>query len=332
MILNVWMVSALFLAGVGALLATIAAAAGVRTLIDGARPVAGAEHGERGHLLVLLVAVLALVRALAWPHFYLLLESEVAPLASYGVMCTYGVTRIQPELVLALQWLKPAVVAGLVLWSLVARIDARTEGAPFTRARALAIVPLALLALAECATEAAYVFSDKLGHPVTCCTQASDLPGRQLPSVASPLALAGFDSPAKTLALYGLLNVVVIVLALRQASAASPLRSLAARVALVVLPPAGLVLSQWAWLDAVAPRVLGLPYHHCVYELLTRTPALGLAALLTIAGHLAALAAPALLTLRRRAAAAVDDALRRLLRFAALALTSVLLVVAIHLI
>ena len=32
--------------------------------------------------------------------------------------------------------------------------------------------------------------------------------------------------------------------------------------------------------DELAPRVLGLPYHRCVYELLTDTRALGLAALL----------------------------------------------------
>ena len=34
----------------------------------------------------------------------------------------------------------------------------------------------------------------------------------------------------------------------------------------------------------VAPRVLALPYHHCVYELLTDTPAMGLAGAMTLAG------------------------------------------------
>jgi hypothetical protein len=330
-ILNVWMVSALFLAGVGALLALGAAAAALRFLA--ARPRDSRElAGERAHLLVLLVAVLALVRALAWPHFYLLLESCVAPLAPYGVMCTYGVTRVQPGLVLALQWLKPAVLFLLVAWWIVARVDARTEGAPFERARALVLVPLALLALAECALEAIYLFSDKLGHPVTCCTQPADLAGRQLPTARSPLALAGFDSPAGTLAVYAGATAAVVALALLQARAAVPARSPMARLALVALALANLAVTQWAWLDAVAPRVLGLPYHHCVYELLTRAPAMGVAALLTIAGNLAAAGAPLLAALRRRAAAAVDPAVRRLLRVAALALASALLVVAIHLV
>ena len=62
-----------------------------------------------------------------------------------------------------------------------------------------------------------------------------------------------------------------------------------------------LVATQWAWVDVLAPRVLRLPYHHCVYELITGTPALGLAALLAIAGS-AGLSGPlALLAWRRRA-------------------------------
>jgi len=351
-ILNVWVVSALFLAAVGAVLAAGAAVTALRDLADRG----GAAAAERAPLLLLIVVVLLLVRALAWPHFYLLLESFVPALAPQGVMCVYGVTRVAPGLVLALQWLKPAVVALLAAWWILVMIDQRTEGAlrdqraedaprdqrnegaPLRRLRSVAIVPLALLALAECAIEGIYLASDKLGRPVTCCSQPADLTGRAIAASPSPLALAGFDTAEKTLAAYALLNVVVValafVLARRRAAARAPHAPLAplAAIALVVLACANLVVAQWAWLDAVAPRVLGLPYHHCLYEVVTRAPAMGLAAILTIGGNLAAAGAPLLRLLRRRAPAAVDDVTRALLRFAALALASALLVVAVHLV
>jgi hypothetical protein len=335
-ILNVWVVSALFLAAVGGVLAVGAAVTALRSLAG--RDAEAAS--DRAHLLALIVAVLALVRAVAWPHFYLLLESFVPALAPYGAMCTLGVTRVQPGMVLALQWLKPVVLALLAGWWILTLVDQHAEAAPFQRLRALAIVPIALLALAECATEATYLASDKLGRPVTCCSQPDDLSGRAIASERSPLALAGFAAPEQTLAAYGLLNAAVVALALLwsrdsgapRAPARGTWAGVVAPFALAALALVNLVVAQWTWLDAVAPRVLGLPYHHCIYEVVTRAPAMGLAAVLTIAGNLAAVGAPLLLTARRRAPAAVDLLARRLLRGSAGALLSALLVVAIHLI
>src|SRR5262249_18402297 len=150
-----------------------------------------------------------LVRALAWPHFYLLLESYVPALAPQGVMCAYGVTRVQPELVHALQWAKPALLVLLGAWFVLALVDRRSDAPTFRRLRLVASVPLALLALGECALEAAWLFSDKLEHEVSCCTQLADLVTGRVSQNVSPLALAGLDAPWKTFTAYFVLGGAV---------------------------------------------------------------------------------------------------------------------------
>jgi hypothetical protein len=424
MILNVWTVTAFFLAGVGSVLALAMAVAGARTIAAAmARDVERAS--DRGHLLVLVVATLGLVRALAWPHFYGVLESYVPTLAPQGVMCAYGVTRVQPELVLALQWAKPVVLALLGAWLVLVAVDRRSDVPTFQRPLLIASVPLALLALGECALEAVWLASDQMDHEVSCCAQLADLVGGSVSRNVSPLALAGFDAPWKTLAAYFALGVLVAVEALalaraparppepdakrrelfqriadayaalyregfapisgsmvkqwirrgdptftesdhgfrnfaevvaaargaglfdvRRAAAgavppieslvparARPLPAALRRVAVALLALAFLAVAQWAWLDAVAPRVLALPYHHCLYEVVTRAPMMGVAALATIAGG-AALALAAALSFARGAtpdaSATIAEIARRLERAAGLALAASLLIVVVH--
>jgi hypothetical protein len=336
MILNVWTVTALFLAGVGALLAVATAVAGARALAA-----AAARDRElaidRAHLLGLLVATLALVRALAWPHFYLLLESYVPALAPQGVMCAYGVTRVQPELATAVQWAKPLLLALLGAWFVLAAVDRRSDAATFARLRLLASVPLALLALGECALEAAWIASDKLEHEVSCCTQLADLAGGRVSQNVSPLALAGLDAPWKTFAAYFVLGslVVAALRALARRPARPDARATGPRVGVALLAAAFLVVAQWAWLDAVAPRVLGLPYHHCLYEVVTRAPMMGVAAMATIFGGVAPWLAAALSFARGatpEATGTITDSVRLLERAAALALAASLLIVVVHIV
>ncbi len=97
-----------------------------------------------------------------------------------------------------------------------------------------------------------------------------------------------------------------------------------------MLAAASLVVVDFAWIDAVAPRVLDLPYHHCLYEAITRVPAIGGAALLTAAGGGALLLLPLLAALRSRAPAAVDAVARLACEVSWRAHLAALIVVAIH--
>jgi hypothetical protein len=321
-ILNVFTVTGIFLAATGAVLALVAVAVAVRVLAARDREAAA----DRLHLLTLIVAVLALVRAIAWPHFYYMLESWVPALAPQGVMCAYGVTRLRPEMVAALEWGKPALLALLAGWWALAWIERRAGRPLFGRTRAAAAIPLALLAAGDCVLGVAWIAADKLEQPVTCCSQSAG-PG-SVPIASSTLPFARGGAAALEVALYVALGLLAAALAWRRSRATAgraPWSWLVAALALAHLYFAG-----GAWLDAVAPRVLGLPYHHCVYEVVTRAPAMGLAAALTIAGSVGLLGAALLGFVRRCAPDAVDSVTRSIERGSAHALLGALAIVAVH--
>ncbi|HMB70127.1 MAG TPA: hypothetical protein VKU85_12480, partial [bacterium] len=273
MILNVWTVTALFLAGVGGGLALVVLGVAARELAARAgRPASDrASSEDRLHLVVLVIGVLTAVRLLAWPHFYLLLRSYVTDLAPFGAMCAFGVTQVRPEWVQALQWLKPTLFAALGFWWLLEIADRNVARPAFARWRWGLAVPLALLALAESGAEIGYVLIEKVGTPVTCCTQfletAAATPTRGL----VPLARFGVDAPGWILAAYALSHLLVIAGCLALARRRGPAR-VAVMGVLAVAGAANLLVTQWTWLQVVAPRVLQLPYHRCVYELLTDAP------------------------------------------------------------
>ncbi|HKQ61754.1 MAG TPA: hypothetical protein VJS92_10705, partial [Candidatus Polarisedimenticolaceae bacterium] len=99
---------------------------------------------------------------------------------------------------------------------------------------------------------------------------------------------------------------------------------------LALLGGANLFVAHAAWTSELAPRVLGLPYHHCIYELLTDTLALGPAALMAVAGS-AGLAWPLALQFGRRCDPETIGAVQRAIyRYCAVALASELWIVAIH--
>lgn len=325
---------ALFLAGLGCVLGALVVVLGARNVLAWR-----AAHGppdraiveEHSHLLLLSIVVLGVVRAVAWPLFYLVLDSYVGEMAPLGVMCAFGVTRVEPELVLALQILKPLALWGAGLWLLWALVDRRASTAPLLGIRLAAAVPLGLLALAESAVEIVYVTREKLGATVTCCSQL--LTSSAAPSIGlGAMGLTPLPSGASSLWIFGLANALVIGLAarlgrtgIRQGTAGSLVAIVAALFA-----ANNLVITHAAWTVHLAPRVLGLPYHHCVYELLTDTIALGPAAALAVVGN-AGLLWPLLLQLRRGQAPEVVGAIqRRVYALCAVALASELLIAAIH--
>src|SRR5262249_54049488 len=140
----------------------------------------------------------------------------------------------------------------------------------------------------------------------------------------------------KTFTAYFVLGGAVVAAALAlarpPASGGAPPSALA-RVAVALLALAFLVVAQWAWLDAGAPRLLRPPYHHCLYEAVPRAPMMGVAALATIFGGVAPALAAALSFARGatpEAAAAIAGAVRRIERAAAVALAASLLIVVVH--
>jgi hypothetical protein len=250
----------------------------------------------------------------------------VPDLAVYGVMCAFGVTRIRPELVASIEIMSPLVLLALGFWWVMARVDRRTETAPLLGARFTLAVPIAALALAECTVRIVYLLVEKASRPVTCCTQFLETRGSELANTLTSAKLA-IDAPAIALASYYGLHAAVILFALRARH-----ESRRALVFLVVaLALANVLLTYRVWFGVVAPRVLELPYHHCIYELLTDTLALGPAALLAVCGTGAVLVPALLEPFRARAPEAVVAQQRKLWALGAVALASEALMVGVHL-
>lgn len=337
MILNVATVVSLFLAAVGALLA--AAAIGVAPAAWWTRRRARTPNQHEAiehhaHLLVLLLGVLALVRLIAWPHFYGLMKSYVPTLAPYGAMCVFGVTRIQADLVLALQVVKPLALLGLGLWGALTWADRRAGTRALLLPRLALAVPVAGLALVDCTLEVDYVLREKAAQRITCCTQFLRTDAATLPTNADTWLSPAKLSSQTVLGSYVAVNLLAIAaciyLGKRGLPQSRPTGTLLGAAA-ALAGAANLLVAHWAWLEALAPKVLQLPYHHCLYELLTDTPALGLAAAMTVVGN-GALCWPVVLQVwRRRAPEAVAVVQQQSYELSAVALASALLIVVVHL-
>ncbi len=355
MILNVFTVISAFLALVGLVLAILTCVVAARGLLalrgrPQSAPLDSVE--DRVHLLGLLVAVLAGVRFLAWPHFYFLLKSYVPELSAFGVMCVYGVTRIQPDMVTTLQITKPLLLLGMGLWWILGVADRRNKTPVFLRVRFVGLLPLASLAAFDCVVEAIYLVVRKVGQPVTCCTQFLETQAAGVSQNVSPLAAEGVGSPAVTVAAYFSLNALLIAGAFylnsyggwhgqrwrgrvfpKAAEPAGPFIGKSLIFAgLVLIPLVNLALTRWAWLDTVAPRVLQLPYHHCIYELITNIPALSFAAVMALLGNGCLLWPLALQVWHARAPEAIADLQRSIYGLAAITLATELLIVGVHIV
>jgi hypothetical protein len=315
-ILNGWVVGAAFVAAVSGAVALAAAVAALRSAVAATRGALRAETPRRDEdrearamaLGALLATTAIVLRCLAIPIHYAVLESYVPALAERGVMCAYGASEVQRELVLAVELSGPLAVFALGAWLVRARAAAvATRRGP----AAWGLVLAGLLAVAASGVELAHLFADKGTRPVSCC---STLTGATAVAVAggARLIASPFSAPALFVA------VQAISLALAERSR----RGRGRGWALAAFAPLQLAVAVAFGRDVLAPEVLGLPYHRCAYELVTGTLALGPAALFALAAALAAAWTPF--------AVASPEVSAKLARAALTLQASALLLVALH--
>jgi hypothetical protein len=233
----------------------------------------------RGHLVLLLAIVLLGLNVLSWPVFYLLLQSYVPEWP--GVMCIYGVTRIGsgslgisrflPSLVTTVQALKPALVFVSGAWFVLHLINRRTRTAPLTGRVLLVLLASGLLAVGDAAAEVAYLAIPKKERFLSagCCTGIfTEEPA------ASRFLPAAWIGDRATPWLYGAyyavnLNLVLALVLCRRRIQRLALGSLTPILLAAVI---ALAISALFLIEAAAPRLLHLPNHHCVYDLVPRAP------------------------------------------------------------
>lgn len=288
MIVNLWSAGNLALDALSLGLAVTAAAgaAGLIRHVHGE----GAERQSRLYLVCWQGVVLLGLRALAWPLFYLGLESFVPEIQ--GAMCVFGVRNVLPTLTRILELLKPLLALLGLVWLLVFRLEhffpapARAAG----RVQAALLFVCALLAGADAGGSLGLWLGMNPELAVTCCSTVTDVPDRF--TVWLPASLLGSRWSARLLWLA--LAVNGLVLGLLFAGVVRLRRQEEPAVLLLVLAVVSPVTAALDWLvltEAIAPILMGLPFHHCLYCLGRKVVDAPLILGLLLASTLCALAA-----------------------------------------
>jgi hypothetical protein len=277
-----------FLAAVEVVLGAAAAVIGLR---QSRRPAPeGGEPDARRPLIALVAATLVAVALVSAPLFYLLLASWVPRWS--GVMCVEGVRRIGtgapgavgllPSLVAALDVAKPLVVFAAGAW-LVLR---RATGAAAARRAAFAAVALGCIAVFDGAAGAAYVVipKEEVSADAGCCTTSTQTAAREAGLVPDGGEAAGGACATTAAYLASAAAVGAASLAARRGKgvlAAPVAGGLLCAAAAATIPLATSYLA-----GVVAPEVLHLPYHRCVWCAFAAAPETILGAALHLAGVL----------------------------------------------
>ena len=248
---------------------------------------------NRCHLLLLLASVLLWLNVASWPIFYLLLQSYVPEWP--GVMCIYGVTRIGshgigisrwlPPLLAALQVMKPALIFLSGAWFVLHLIDRRTRTAPLLGRVLLLLSGAGLLAVADAASETAYLLIPKKEEYLSagCCVGVFDEEAG--PSRFLPKTWIGDANSTWLDAVYYTANIgMVLILAM---FVRRPRLGRGGMLFLLLAALLTLVVSATFLVESAAPRLIHMPNHHCVYDLVPRAPESLIAVALFLIGSLA---------------------------------------------
>jgi len=232
---------------------------------------------ERQYLLLLLVPVTLSLSLLGWPLLYALLQSYVPEWPS--AMCIYGVTRIGagsagasrslPALLSLLQLLKPVLLFAAGSWFVIYRLHRESPDGTLLRSLGVLAVVVGCLLIADAAVQSAYLVIPKRSESLStgCCTVAVSADRTPVASATDIDWLGG----ATGLSVLGFALTVGMALGVRRYRAAR-----STSWAWLPLIAGGAVAALWVngvfLREVAAPRILGLPYHHCVYDLIPRAP------------------------------------------------------------
>ncbi len=276
MIINPLSVAALTVDGFSLGLAA-ATTAGTMYMLPALRNSSSIATGERLtllenrlYLLFWMGAVLLILRFAAWPLFYFTLHSFVPEIE--GAMCIFGARNLLPTLTRTMEVIKPLLFFLGLIWLILFRFERfasrQDQVKQFTRqgqGRVLFLLLLcSLAALADSGGTVLLWLQSNAELAVSCCTTVTDIPDRF--TVWMPKSIFG---PAYSMLLWylffgaNLLLIFQIILSYRKSLlAAVPTLHL---LFLFVFGLLNGVIGLFAFIEVIAPRLMGLPFHHCIY-------------------------------------------------------------------
>ena len=236
------------------------------------------EH--RSYRMIVSAGILIGLNVVSWPILYLLLQSYVSEWPS--AMCIYGVTqvgagslgasRFLPGLLIGLQWMRPFLLfvggTGFVLYL----INRRTQSAPLASRVLLVFLLTGIFSVVDAAVEGAYLLIPKseLRLAGGCCTNR--LESVQQDSKFTPTGRVSEQLQPILTATYFTLNVVEIALLLSHLTLGFVQIRRVIRFSSLTIGVSLIPLNLLFFIEVAAPKILGLPFHRCLYDLISVAP------------------------------------------------------------
>lgn len=250
------------------------------------------ELEDRSYLVLLIASVILIIRLFNWPLFYFMLHSFIPEIP--GAMCIFGTTQILPTLTKFLEILKPVTFFLIGSWLVLHMLDRSAKTAPLMK-RKLAFLGIVFLPIAaDSVSDMVFIIKLAPGFLVSCCTTVSDaltratklLPASILgDSYRTPLILTYLSSNVLLITATGLLGLIFRQYAAKVELESSPTltspilkqsknfdpnpRWYAWRKPILTIlffwGLASAAVTLLAFIEVIAPRLMELPYHHCLY-------------------------------------------------------------------
>jgi hypothetical protein len=269
MILNALSITMIF---IGALSVLLAMWGGISSLVlyrRWGRPSAPEEKAsleDRSYLVLLIMVIVLLIRLINWPLFYVTLQSFISDIE--GAMCIFGVTQVKVGLTRFLEFLKPIIFFLIGGWLILHILDRATKTSPLIRRELLLLSVICLLVLIDSMGDILLMIGIAPESLVSCCTTITDILNR--PTRTTPQAFFGpeYAYPLQILFFITHLALIGFVgVSLKSRVFHRPILGLLFLFA--ILNGFIFILSQ---IEVFAPKLMHLPFHHCLYCLWQYVP------------------------------------------------------------
>ncbi|MBM4325475.1 MAG: hypothetical protein FJ115_18150, partial [Deltaproteobacteria bacterium] len=269
MILNALSITMIF---IGALSALLAIWGGISSLIlyrKWERPTAPEEKTsleDRSYLILLIMVIVLVVRLINWPLFYVTLQSFISDIE--GAMCIFGVTQVKPSLTRFSEILKPITFFFIGGWLILHVLDRATKTSPLMRRKLFLLSIIGLLVLIDSMGDIFLVIGIAPESLVSCCTTITDILNR--PTRTTPESLLGPEYAQFLQSIFLITHLALIGFVGLILRSKKPRRAILGVLCLFSIVNAVLfLLSQ---IEVFAPRMMHLPFHHCLYCLWQYVP------------------------------------------------------------
>jgi len=221
---------------------------------------------DHSYLVLLIMVIVLLIKLINWLLFYATLQSFISDIE--GAMCIFGVTQVKPGLTLFLEVLKPINFFLIGGWLILHHLDRSTKTSPLMRRKLLFLSVISLLLLLDSFGDLFLMIGITPESLVSCCTTVTDISSR--PTRTTPTSIFGPEYAQSLQVLFFITHIALMGFIGLNLKFKRFYRPLLGAIFLFSLFNATLFfLSQ---IEVFAPRMMHLPFHHCLYCLWQYVP------------------------------------------------------------